>query len=130
MLGCPCFYGSVWEVQGSLKVNSNSVLQGSVKNQNHRDMYVIWRRALRVLSCFGLCVNGVVGVFPRSGLVQVTKELPDGGMRAMLAVTNFDISENSFTGMLPESGLREVTDFRIYENRFAGTLPDGGMRAM
>eukprot|EP00971_Amphidinium_carterae_P203955 4047440-Amphidinium_carterae.1 len=33
--------------------------------------------------------------------------LPDGGMRAMLAVSAFHISQNSFTGLLPESGLRE-----------------------
>eukprot|EP00971_Amphidinium_carterae_P310625 6172305-Amphidinium_carterae.1 len=48
----------------------------------------------------------------------------------MLAVSHFDISENSFTGMLHESGLREVTVFYIYTNRFTGALPDGGMRAM
>eukprot|EP00971_Amphidinium_carterae_P274742 5451985-Amphidinium_carterae.1 len=48
----------------------------------------------------------------------------------MQAVTFFHILENSFTGRLPESGLRVVTDFRIHKNRFAGALPDGGMRAM
>eukprot|EP00971_Amphidinium_carterae_P290947 5777577-Amphidinium_carterae.1 len=48
----------------------------------------------------------------------------------MLSVTYFSIGENSFTGVLPEIGLREVTEFRIHQNRFAGALPDGGMRAM
>eukprot|EP00971_Amphidinium_carterae_P004560 91358-Amphidinium_carterae.1 len=84
-------------------------------------MLLNWRIAVRVLSCFGLCLNSVVGVLPPSGDVQVTNEvrkfgathnsfagaLPDGGMRAMLAVSNFDISRNSFTGVLPESSLRE-----------------------
>eukprot|EP00971_Amphidinium_carterae_P004405 88210-Amphidinium_carterae.1 len=56
--------------------------------------------------------------------------LPNGGMRAMLAVTYFDISENSFMGRFPESRLRKVTEFGIHKNRFAGALPDGGMRAM
>eukprot|EP00971_Amphidinium_carterae_P068147 1349032-Amphidinium_carterae.1 len=67
-------------------------------------MFVNWRKAVRVLSCFGLCVNSVVGVLPRSGVVQVTEvqnlcaklnhlagALPEGGIRAMLAVTKFDI---------------------------------------
>eukprot|EP00971_Amphidinium_carterae_P290306 5764081-Amphidinium_carterae.1 len=52
------------------------------------------------------------------------------GMRVLLALTFFSIGGNSFTGMVPESGLREVTDFRIQKNHFAGALPDGGMRAM
>eukprot|EP00971_Amphidinium_carterae_P203451 4037552-Amphidinium_carterae.1 len=56
--------------------------------------------------------------------------LPDRGMRAMLAVSSFDIAENSFTGMLPGSGFRKVAGFRIQVNHFAGALPDGGMRAM
>eukprot|EP00971_Amphidinium_carterae_P036380 715185-Amphidinium_carterae.1 len=67
---------------------------------------------MRVLSCFGLCVSSVVGVLPRSGVVQVTKEvqnfvathnhlagtLPEGGMQAMLAVSTFDLAQNNFTG--------------------------------
>eukprot|EP00971_Amphidinium_carterae_P244987 4864325-Amphidinium_carterae.1 len=48
----------------------------------------------------------------------------------MQSVTIFSIRQNSFTGMLPESGLGEVTAFFICMNRFAGALPDGGMRAM
>eukprot|EP00971_Amphidinium_carterae_P277246 5502170-Amphidinium_carterae.1 len=48
----------------------------------------------------------------------------------MLAVMHFDIGDNSFTGKLSESSLREVTKFYIFTNRFAGVLPDGGMRAM
>eukprot|EP00971_Amphidinium_carterae_P210297 4172575-Amphidinium_carterae.1 len=48
----------------------------------------------------------------------------------MMLVTNFDISENSFTQMLPESGIRAVTNFEVQVNRFTGSLPDGGMRAM
>eukprot|EP00971_Amphidinium_carterae_P252778 5018573-Amphidinium_carterae.1 len=51
-------------------------------------------------------------------------------MRVMLSVTSFKIGENSFTGILPESSLREVTGFYVYCNHFAGALPDGGMRAM
>eukprot|EP00971_Amphidinium_carterae_P050699 998255-Amphidinium_carterae.1 len=103
------------------KIHSNSELQGSTKTKNHHDMPLNWHRALRVLSCYGLNVNSLVGVLPRSGVVQDTMEvqnfnakqnrfagtLPDGGMQAMLAVTNFDIAENSFTGIFPESGLRE-----------------------
>eukprot|EP00971_Amphidinium_carterae_P159915 3170323-Amphidinium_carterae.1 len=42
----------------------------------------------------------------------------------MLAVTHFNIGENRFTGILPESGFfREVTGFHIYNNRFARSLP-------
>eukprot|EP00971_Amphidinium_carterae_P055660 1097317-Amphidinium_carterae.1 len=44
----------------------------------------------------------------------------------MQAVDMFSIADNSFTGVLPESGLslalREVTDFSIDKNRFAGAL--------
>eukprot|EP00971_Amphidinium_carterae_P242398 4813148-Amphidinium_carterae.1 len=44
----------------------------------------------------------------------------------MLAVTDFSISENSFTGTLPESGiLRKVTALRMHSNRLAGMLPEG-----
>eukprot|EP00971_Amphidinium_carterae_P169913 3366605-Amphidinium_carterae.1 len=103
------------------KFHAGSELQGSAKIENHHDMLLSWRRALWALSCFGLCVNCVVGVLPRSGVVQVINEvqnlvakensfagaLPDGGMRAMRAVTTFSIGVNSFTGMLPESGLTE-----------------------
>eukprot|EP00971_Amphidinium_carterae_P305277 6066195-Amphidinium_carterae.1 len=32
MFGCRCCNGSAWEVQGSLKVSSNSELQGSANN--------------------------------------------------------------------------------------------------
>eukprot|EP00971_Amphidinium_carterae_P173976 3448553-Amphidinium_carterae.1 len=56
--------------------------------------------------------------------------LPDGGMRAMLAVSHFEINENHFTGMLPESGPRKVGRFHIYTNCFAGALPDGAMLAV
>eukprot|EP00971_Amphidinium_carterae_P010411 205516-Amphidinium_carterae.1 len=60
---------------------------------------------------------------------RFTGALPDGGMRAMQAVTTFRNNKNRFTGMLPESGiLRKVTDFCIYINHFTGALPDGGMR--
>eukprot|EP00971_Amphidinium_carterae_P174833 3465419-Amphidinium_carterae.1 len=114
------------------KVHASSELQASTKSKNHHDMILNWRRTLRVLSCFGLNVNSVVGKFPRSGVVQAANEvrslgaehnsfagaLPYEGMRAMLAVSNFDIAQNSFTGMLPESGFREVTEFRIFNNRF------------
>eukprot|EP00971_Amphidinium_carterae_P071878 1421706-Amphidinium_carterae.1 len=53
-------------------------------------------------------------------------------MRAMLAVTEFSLGHNVFTGMLPKNGLRDVafSRFDIFKNRFAGALPDGGMRAM
>eukprot|EP00971_Amphidinium_carterae_P123256 2440495-Amphidinium_carterae.1 len=118
--------------------------RGQLKAKTHHDMLLNRRKALRVLSCCGLCVNSVVGVLLRSGVVQVTYEvrklvaeknsfagsLPDGGMRAMQAVTYFSITENSFAGTLPKSGFREVIDFSIHTNRFAGALPDGGMRAM
>eukprot|EP00971_Amphidinium_carterae_P035401 696977-Amphidinium_carterae.3 len=76
---------------------------------------------MSVLSCFGLCVNSLVAVFPRSAVVQVTKEvqnfgatqnhlagtLPERGMQAMLALSTFHLAQNSFTGTLPESGPRE-----------------------
>eukprot|EP00971_Amphidinium_carterae_P247883 4922519-Amphidinium_carterae.1 len=48
----------------------------------------------------------------------------------MQAVTFFSIRENSFTGMLPQSGLREVAFFLICTNRFTGALPDRGMIAI
>eukprot|EP00971_Amphidinium_carterae_P316348 6287921-Amphidinium_carterae.1 len=57
---------------------------------------------------------------------RFTGALPDGGMRAMLAVTCFLIALNSFTGTLPESGsLREVRQLYMYSNRLAGMLPEG-----
>eukprot|EP00971_Amphidinium_carterae_P346232 6487578-Amphidinium_carterae.1 len=44
----------------------------------------------------------------------------------MLAVTCFELCENSFTGTLPESGiLRKVTKLLMYSNRLAGMLPEG-----
>eukprot|EP00971_Amphidinium_carterae_P137385 2722499-Amphidinium_carterae.1 len=55
-----------------------------------------WRRALRVLSCFGLC--GAVVQVARDNKIAGT--LPDAGMRALAAVNYFDISRNSVTGTL------------------------------
>eukprot|EP00971_Amphidinium_carterae_P182111 3614220-Amphidinium_carterae.1 len=79
-------------------------------------------------------------MLPESGFRQLTEfrifnnrlagALPDGGMRAMQAVTYFSTSKNSFAGTLPESGFRKVTEFRINFNRFAGMLSDRGMRAI
>eukprot|EP00971_Amphidinium_carterae_P207959 4126688-Amphidinium_carterae.1 len=51
----------------------------------------------------------------------------------MLAVGTFEIGDNSFTGMLPESSLRvmiAVTYSEVQRNRFTGLLPSGGIRAM
>eukprot|EP00971_Amphidinium_carterae_P038578 758316-Amphidinium_carterae.1 len=98
---------------------------------------------LREVTGFDIYWNIFKGALPDGGLramLAVTyfdvsgnsfTGMPDGGLRAMLALTYFDISENNFTGTLPESCiLRKVADFRIYTNRFAGALPDGGLRAM
>eukprot|EP00971_Amphidinium_carterae_P273741 5433123-Amphidinium_carterae.1 len=79
-------------------------------------------RTLRVLLLFGLCVTSIVGVLPHSGAVQVTQE-----------VRKFVACQNRFTGALPDGGMRammSVTTFEIYINSFAGSLPDGGVRAM
>eukprot|EP00971_Amphidinium_carterae_P310331 6166886-Amphidinium_carterae.1 len=54
---------------------------------------------------------------------RFTGALPDGGMRAMLALKNFKIDANMFTGMLPESVPKDVKTFEIGFNRFAGSLP-------
>eukprot|EP00971_Amphidinium_carterae_P300404 5968781-Amphidinium_carterae.1 len=51
----------------------------------------------------------------------------------MSAVTDFQISSNSFKGALPGSGLqvmRAVTTFLTDRNVFNGTLPKSGMRMM
>eukprot|EP00971_Amphidinium_carterae_P019123 376578-Amphidinium_carterae.2 len=58
--------------------------------------------------------------------------LPDGGMRAMLAVAVFSIGINGFTGSLPVGGMRAmlaVTIFSIGANGFTGSLPAGMLPA-
>eukprot|EP00971_Amphidinium_carterae_P020565 405117-Amphidinium_carterae.1 len=65
-------------------------------------------------------------MLPKNGFREATPRQ----RRTMLAVTHFAIQRNIFTGMLPESGFREVARFYIYMNGFTGVLPDGGMRTM
>eukprot|EP00971_Amphidinium_carterae_P007758 153748-Amphidinium_carterae.1 len=69
---------------------------------------------LRALFCFGLCINSVEGVLPRSSKEvqkfvlernRLTGALPDGGLRAMLAMTAFNVNTNLLTGTLPDGGM-------------------------
>eukprot|EP00971_Amphidinium_carterae_P109351 2165284-Amphidinium_carterae.1 len=82
-------------------------------------------RTLRVFSCFGLCVNSVVGV------LQSSAELLNSGKRTMMAMTGFKIYGNSFAGTLPDGGIRAVmgvTEFSLGRNSFAGMLPERGLK--
>eukprot|EP00971_Amphidinium_carterae_P062733 1241701-Amphidinium_carterae.1 len=69
--------------------------------KNPRNMFLngsrLSRRALRVASCFGLCVNSVVGMLPRSGVVLVTNK-----------VQKFGAKRNRFAGALPDRGMRTM----------------------
>eukprot|EP00971_Amphidinium_carterae_P023211 457943-Amphidinium_carterae.1 len=56
-----------------------------------------------------------------------TGSLSDGGVRAMMAVTYFSCSKNSLAGTLPGKGLRQVTRLAASNNRFTGALSDGGI---
>eukprot|EP00971_Amphidinium_carterae_P083564 1654119-Amphidinium_carterae.1 len=60
-----------------------------------------------------------------------TGTLPDYGTRSWMSLDWFDISRNSFAGMLPEGCIRAtLTLFAVNNNRLTGTLPHGGMRTM
>eukprot|EP00971_Amphidinium_carterae_P042174 828684-Amphidinium_carterae.1 len=56
-----------------------------------------------------------------------TGKLPESGIRTMSAMFFLGIQNNALTGVLPESGLqamRTMSRLFIRANRFAGTLPN------
>eukprot|EP00971_Amphidinium_carterae_P265081 5258359-Amphidinium_carterae.1 len=72
---------TLFEVQGSSKLRS----AGATFRKKHHFMFLHGSRALKVLYCFGLCVNSVAGVLPHSSVVQITSELRRNTARKRLA---------------------------------------------
>eukprot|EP00971_Amphidinium_carterae_P024162 477131-Amphidinium_carterae.1 len=118
-------------------------------------------RALRFVTCCGMFMISFTKDFSGRGLQEMRAvsefvilgngfqgTLPEGGLRTMSVVINFDINSNGlihfninsnrdlndgFTGTLPERGLevmRAVSTFYIWGNGFQGTLPESGLRTM